>query len=99
MDQFLASVERRAYGIAKMAVGQREEALDIVGHDVETVGRGDDAVVRLRRSSYDVLLSDLQSADAAAAATASPAVSRAGSISPLAARAEPRAMAARSRSS
>ncbi len=30
MDQFLASVERRAYGIAKMAVGQREEALDIV---------------------------------------------------------------------
>ncbi len=30
MEQFLASVERRAYGIAKMAVGQREEALDIV---------------------------------------------------------------------
>lgn len=30
MDQFLASVERRAYGIAKMAVGHREEALDIV---------------------------------------------------------------------
>lgn len=30
MDQFLASVERRAYCIAKMAVGQREDALDIV---------------------------------------------------------------------
>ncbi len=30
MDEFLASVERRAYAMAKMAVGQREEALDIV---------------------------------------------------------------------
>lgn len=30
MDQFLASIERRAYGIAKAAVGNREEALDIV---------------------------------------------------------------------
>lgn len=30
MDQFLESVERRAYCIAKMAVGQREDALDIV---------------------------------------------------------------------
>ena len=30
MDQFLESVERRAYSIAKMAVGHSEEALDIV---------------------------------------------------------------------
>ncbi|WP_043315532.1 RNA polymerase sigma factor [Microbulbifer sp. HZ11] len=30
MDQFLASVEKRAYSMAAMAVGNREDALDIV---------------------------------------------------------------------
>ncbi len=30
LDDFLASVERRAYAMAKVAVGDREEALDIV---------------------------------------------------------------------
>jgi DNA-directed RNA polymerase specialized sigma24 family protein len=30
MDLFLASVERRAYGMARIATGEREEALDLV---------------------------------------------------------------------
>ncbi len=39
LDQFLASVEKRAFRMAQMATGQREEALDIVQDAMLTLAR------------------------------------------------------------
>ena len=36
------------------------EALELAGHEVEGVGRGDEAAARIRANAYDVLLTDLR---------------------------------------
>ncbi len=48
--------------VAEDEVGIREflvEALELADHQVDSAARGDDALVKLRRSTYDVLLTDI----------------------------------------